>query len=127
MCIVTRVLEAKLRHLLARLHCFQVLYQLACEDFGNFRQSYKGIPLYMAFRAFARTQVIPFADRFGTFASRQFKQPLWCSILGHQKWLQHTIHFLPSVAVTICKCPQWVSGECGTWNSDLSSCIFGLF
>ena len=51
MCIaVTRVLEAKLQHLLALLHCFQVLHQLACEDFGNFHHSYKGIPLYRASR-----------------------------------------------------------------------------
>ena len=99
MCIViTRVLEAKHLHLLPRLHCFQVLHQLTCEDFGNFHHSYKGMLCTGHLVGFARTQVIPFADRFGTFASRQFKQPLWCLILGHQKWFQHTFRFPLSVA-----------------------------
>ena len=61
MCIaVTRVLEAKRQHLLARLHCFQVLHQLACEDFGNFHHSYKGMPLYRASRGLCKDTSHPF-------------------------------------------------------------------
>ena len=112
MCIVVSiVLEAKRQHLLARLHCFQVLHQLACKDFGNFHHSYKGLCTGHLV-GFARTQVIPSTDRFGTFASRQFKQPMGCWILGHQKWFLHTIHFLPSVA---------------DWRWELLCCIQAVF
>ena len=61
MCIVvTTVLEAKRQHLLPRLHCFQVLHQLACKDFGNFHHSYKGMPLYRASRGLCKDTSHPF-------------------------------------------------------------------
>ena len=108
--LVTRVLEAKRQHLLARLHCFQVLHQLACEDFGNFHHSYKGMPLYRASRGLCKDTSHPFCRQI--WYSRQFKQPLWCWIRGPQQWLQHTIHFPPSV---------------GDWRRDLLCCIQAVF
>ena len=61
MCIiVTRVPVAKHQHLLARLHCLQVLPELACEDFGNFHHSYTGMPLYRASRGPCKDTSHPF-------------------------------------------------------------------